>query len=352
MDIRSVSLYITGQMADYYQDVDLAYTYAPASGNNLLTMDAKNISFTDVGEEVEYMFPYQNKGELYRYTGATDADVRWFQSLSTAADVQRGYDSLLNVLTNRGGAEAQPVKRLANLQRRDIVLFRGINRKIKSIIYIEDVATAANGTMNMLIKSDMGEQIYFQKPDLPLANLTLKADTLVLEVSTPRADENYIDLLGRKVYKDVDLENDDVSQISLLHTWNGSITVFYTLTSAWIADSGYKPELWNWLQTLPNRRTIYLYRLDDKAAYVPGYTFEDVRNNNETLKQYGNDYIGNINSFASRIPGTTGQTAAAGMVYRIRDVGNDMWGLIKILSVDNATGTCRVALKYYHSEEV
>lgn len=345
MDLRSGSLYTSGQMTDYYHDVDLAYIYGSVSGNNLLTMDAQNVSFSDVGEEMEHAFPYKNKGELYRYTGATDADVQWFRSLSTAVDVQRGYDSLLNVLVNRGGAEAQPAKRLANLQRGNIVLFHGINRNIRSIIYIEDVAVAANGTMRILVKSDMGEQVYFQKPDLPIKSLMNRADTLVLQVGMPNADENYIDLLRRKVYKVEDLENDDVSQITLMHSYNGSRSLFFTMTSSFMG-SEYRSDLWNWVNTLPARRNIHLYRLDNRDTYLPGRTFEDVRNNNVALKAYGESFE-SLNSWTTRFSGTS---VEPGLVFRIRDVDNDMWGVMKVLSVDNSTGICRVALKYYYNE--
>src|SRR5690606_30673337 len=208
--------------------------------------------------------------------------AEWFLSLSSTADVQRGYDSLLHVLEERGGTSAQPAQRVAHLRRGDIVLFHGFNRKVKSLIYIEHVATAANGTMDMLIKSDVGEQVYFQQPDLPLKNPASWADTLVLEVNAPLTDENYIDLLRRKVYKVEDLENDDVSQITLLHTFDGISSNFYTLASSHIGST-YRPELWNWISTLPGRNVMHLYRIDNHAKYLPGYTFEDVRNNNDAL---------------------------------------------------------------------
>ncbi len=344
MDLRSGIIYTFEQMEDHYHEVDLAYTYGSTSGNNLLAMDAKNVSFSKVGEEVEHVFPYKNKGELYLYSNASSEDVSWFQALSTTADVQRGYDSLLNILTIREGNEVQPVKRLGNLKKGDIVLFHGINRKIKSLIYIENIATSANGTMNMLVKSDMGEQIYFQKPDLPLKNPALKADTLVLEVSAPNTDENYIDLFRRKVYKAEDLENDDVSQITLLHVFDGITSNFYTMTSSYIGST-YRPELWNWINTLPGRNAMHLYRIDNHAKYLPGYTFEDIRNNNEALQAYG-DYIGGT-GWNSRY---TGSSIVPGFVMRIRNATDETQGFLKVLEVDNNTGMCKVALKYAHDE--
>src|SRR5690606_5044346 len=87
MDLRSGIIYTFEQMEDHYHEVDLAYTYGSTSGNNLLAMDAKNVSFSKVGEEVEHVFPYKNKGELYLYSNASSEDVSWFQALSTTADV-------------------------------------------------------------------------------------------------------------------------------------------------------------------------------------------------------------------------------------------------------------------------
>ncbi len=345
VDLRSGIIYRFEQMEEHYHEVDLAYAYSAVSGNNLFTMDAKNVSFSQVGEEVEHVFPYKNKGELYLYTNVTSEDVSWLQSLSTTADVRRGYDSLLNVLALRESSEVQPVKRLSNLRQGDIVLFHGISRKVKSIIYIENVATSANGTMNMLVKSDMGEQIYFQKPDLPLKNPALWADTLVLEVNAPNKDENYIDLFRRKVYKVEDLENDDVSQITLVHVYDGLSSNFYTMTSSFIG-SIYRPELWNWINTLPGRNEMHLYRIDNHVNYLPGYTFENIRNNNEALKEYG-DYIGGT-GWTSRFTGSS--TVAPGLVFRIRDKNDETKGVLKVLEVDNNTGTCKVALKYVHNE--
>src|SRR5690606_34066536 len=270
--------------------------------------------------------------------------AEWFLSLSSTADVQRGYDSLLHVLEERDGTSPQPAQRVAHLRRGDIVLFHGINRKVKSLIYIEHVATAANGTMGMLVKSDMTEQVYFQQPDLPLKNPASWADTLILEVKAPLTGENYMDLLRREVYKAEELENDDVSQITLLHVFDGVTSNFYTMTSSYIGST-YRPELWNWISTLPGRKEMHLYRIDNHIKYLPGYTFEDIRNNNEALRAYG-DYIGGT-AWNSRY---TGSSIAPGFVMRIRNAADETQGFLKVLEVDNNIGTCKVVLKYVHDE--
>lgn len=357
IDIATGTLYTSGNIADYYHEIDLAYMYNASTGNNLLAMDAQNISSTPLGEEIEHLFPYKNKGILHRFTGVTEADKNWFQSLSSSADIQRGYDSLLNVLTLRGGNEAQGKKRLANLQRGEMVLFQSVNRNIKSMIYIDALATSTTGQMSMIVKSDAGEQLHFQKPELPLNNLLLRADTLVLRSSAANTDENYIDLLRRKVYKYVDLENDDLSQITLVHTYGlhtgtaTPITMFYNLTSSAHLPK-YSAPLWDWMNGVPNRRNIRFYRSDNQVSYVPGYTFEDVRNNNHALKEYGEFMFSRVAPWTSRIPGSDNITATAGMVFLIEDRDLEMWGVMKVLSVDNANGMCTVAYKYYENEEI
>ncbi|ERJ58640.1 hypothetical protein [Sphingobacterium paucimobilis] len=344
MDIRGGSLFDFSEMEKYYHDVDLAYTYGVETGNNLLTMDAKDVSFAEIGEEIEHAYPYKNKGELILFSEVTKEDKAWFDQLASVQDIRRGYDSVMGVLSSKYGAAVQPVKRLTNLKKGDIVLYNAINRKFKSIIYIEDVAGAANGSMVMSIKSDMTEQRYLQKPDIPLHKLSGWGDTLVFKVNTPLGDENYVDLLNRKVSKAEDLEGEDVSQITLLHVYDGISSGFYTMTSSYIGSS-YRPELWNWINTLPNRNEMHWNRIDNHVKYLPGKTFEDLRNNNESLRSYG-AYIGD-NSWTSRF---TGSTLVPGFVMWIKDKSNQTMGFLKVLEVDNNIGTCKVVLKYVHKE--
>lgn len=351
IDLASGAVYESQNIDQNYFNVDLAYIYGDKTGNNLVVPNAKGISFSQVGGLVEHGFPYKNEGELYILRDATTDDVDWFNSLNKSTQITQGFDSLKNVIETNMNPTEESTKRVTNIQRGDIILYHSLSRDFKSILLIESIGNSLSSRMTMQVKSDCTDEIYFEDPGLDFKNITSFADTLSLSINSPKTNENYIDFLNGVVYKDRDFVNDDLSDVYLIHTYDGDAQVFYTPTSPWIANSGYRVDLEQWLSGLSNLRTIHLLQINNRNSYVEGMRFEDVKNYNAAIKSYGTS-IWNTSDWASRAPGSTGQSLTANMVVRVRDVDNDLWGIIKVLSVDNDKGNCTIAYKFYKNEEL
>lgn len=345
------SLYLSNEVNDNFNNIDLYFRYTDKGGNELYTTDADGYAYNRDLELMNYAWPYHNSGELYLLKTSTNEQIQQFKSINNKEQLNSFYQA---VQTQLGGT-ATAQKRLIKIAANSIILFKSSTKNTTSVLLVSDVAQSVQGRFTFDIKTDASNRNIIPKQSTKFLNNGKSADTLELSVSAGRTDENFIDLLNRKVYKVDELPNSSMASINLVHVFNNTSNPnrhsFYTPTSSF-SGSNYVPAFWTWMGQQPDRKTTYLLRLDVNSTTTiqdrynaPGRNFNDVFHNNESLQEYHN-YIAYQTSFASHIT-----TPEVGMVYRLYDTNTGNVGLMKIVELDLTNMKAKVALKYSIPED-
>lgn len=344
IDTYNGSIYLSKEVNNNFNNIDLYYRYTANGGNELYTTDATECAYNRDLELMNYAWPYHNSGTLYLLKTPTTAQIQQFKAINNNEQLNSFFQQVQNEL----GGIAQ--KRLINIAVNNIVLFKSTTKNTVSVLLVSSIAQSVQGRFAFDIKTDVSHKNTIPKQATTLLNNGKPADTLELSVSAANTDENFIDLLNRKVYKVANLPNASMASIGLVHVFNNTVNPnrhsFYTPTSSY-AGANYVPAFWTWMNQQPNRKTIYLLRLDVNSTTTiqdrynaTGRSFDEVFHNNESLQEYHN-YIAYQTSFSSHIT-----TTEVGMVYRVYDTNTGNVGLMKILSLDLVNKKTKVAIKY------
>lgn len=342
------SLYLNSEVNNNFHNIDLYYRFSEKEGNELYTTDAKGFTYTRELELMGYSWPYHNRGELYILKNPSATQIKAFEAVKNNEELKKVYQDLLADINAQAGSVQTGQKRITQVAANSIVLFSSTTKNTKSVLLVNSIATSIQGRLSFSIKTDISNRNIISKQPTSFLNNGKPADILELSVEEGRTDENFIDLLNRKIYKATDLPNGSMENINLVHVFNNTSNPnrhsFYTPTSGF-SGTNYVPAFWDWMGQQPNRKNTYLIRLDvnGTATIQDRYnskTFDDVAHNNESLVEYHN-YIAYQTSFASHIT-----TSEVGMVYRVYDTNTGAVGLIKLLELDLANKKAKIAVKY------
>jgi hypothetical protein len=353
VDTYTGKLYLGREVNENFHNIDLYFRYTKSSGNELFSTNFNESVFLNSDlEKMQYAWPYRNRGDFFILKNASEAQLKAFDSITNKTEIGIFYNEILGFIGNPA-----PVQRLTNLIVNDVILFRSSTKNTTSIIKVVGTANNINGRLALDVKTDISNRNIVPKATANLSNTTKPADIIELSFDVANGDENFIDLKNRKVYKEHQLPVNGLSDIAIIHTFNGALAAprqsLFAPGSGFV-DDNYSQSLYDWLQLQTNKRNVLLLSVSSVSPShadlgvlynLPGNNFDQLRHNNDDLKTAANTLKHPSGSTWSHAT-----TLAEGMVLKIEDRTSGDVGFVKIIELDNIAKTMKIAVKYMVEE--
>lgn len=342
IDIVEGKVFTSDEVKANFEAVDLYYRYTENGHNELISTSFEgNVTLDRELELVHYAWPYNNRTEMYIVKSSDVDQLGDFEKINTIVEIKAFAESIKNF------GSTTRTKTLRRITKGDMILVVSASKSTTTIAKVLEVANATNGRLSLSTKSDISTKKFIAKQSNKFVSNGKPADTLTLSIGASKSDENFVDLLNRKVYKASNLPNGSVATVTAVHVSNGTRQSFFGPNSSFLG-SNYDAQFYNWFNLFGNRKSVTFWSLDVnpgstdlKDAYQRvGLTFEQLPHNNESLKEYHNA-IGLTSPNWSHAT-----TLVKDMILRVADNTGGYYGIVKILEIDNVNRTLKIALKF------